>query len=174
MNDECLQRTNHIPGGTTDNVFCRGCSLWSYLFRFFFGCFSHLTLLVTFSLPFLVYFSRLFQPEFVEAKAKWEATLAKMEEMQSHTAELVRAREVVYDNLVGASLTALSSGQNPVAGGGRCEWLRYLVYGVRAGGRPWHQRSLSCSRCPQGSSEIIDAYFLFVFAVASILDSFKF
>lgn len=42
----------------------------------------------------------------MEAKAKWEATLSKLEELTNHTEELVRAREVVYDKLVAKSLAA--------------------------------------------------------------------
>lgn len=50
------------------------------------------------------------QPEYLEAKAKWEATVGKLEELTNHTQELVRAREVVYDKLVSTSLSAYSSG----------------------------------------------------------------
>ncbi|CAM9104178.1 unnamed protein product [Scytosiphon promiscuus] len=46
-----------------------------------------------------------FKPEYLEAKAKWEATLGKLEELTAHTTELVRAREVVYDELVRTSLS---------------------------------------------------------------------
>lgn len=46
----------------------------------------------------------------MKAKAQWEATLAKLENIQNETHELIRAREAVYDKLVGTSLGALSSG----------------------------------------------------------------
>lgn len=59
------------------------------------------------------------QPEYLEAKAKWEATLGKLEELTTHTTELVRAREVVYDQLVGASLSAYAASEQAAASSAR-------------------------------------------------------
>lgn len=53
----------------------------------------------------------------MEAKAKWEATVAKLENIQNQTQELVEAREVVYDKLVSTSIGAFASaGGNATAG----------------------------------------------------------
>ncbi|CAM9165558.1 unnamed protein product [Ectocarpus sp. 6 AP-2014] len=60
-----------------------------------------------------------FKPEYLEAKAKWEATLGKLEELTAHTTELVRAREVVYDQLVGASLSAYAASDQAAASAAR-------------------------------------------------------
>eukprot|EP00752_Nemacystus_decipiens_P007263 g6501.t1 len=60
-----------------------------------------------------------FKPEYLEAKAKWEATLGKLEELTTHTTELVRAREVVYDQLVGASLSAYAASEEAAASSAR-------------------------------------------------------
>ena len=61
------------------------------------------------------------QPEFLEAKAKWEATLGKLEELTSHTTELVRAREVVYEQLVASSLSAYAASEEAAASSARYE-----------------------------------------------------
>lgn len=68
---------------------------------------------------FFNYLQLQFQPEYLEAKAKWEATLGKMEELTTHTTELVRAREVVYDQLVGASLSAYAASEEAAASSAR-------------------------------------------------------
>eukprot|EP00903_Cladosiphon_okamuranus_P008939 g8555.t1 len=60
-----------------------------------------------------------FKPEYLEAKAKWEATLGKLEELTTHTTELVRAREVVYDQLVGASLSTYAASEQAAASAAR-------------------------------------------------------
>lgn len=59
------------------------------------------------------------QPEYLEAKAKWEATLGKLEELTTHTTELVRAREVIYDQLVATSLSAYASSDEAAASSAR-------------------------------------------------------
>ncbi|CAM9853071.1 unnamed protein product [Pylaiella littoralis] len=60
-----------------------------------------------------------FKPEYLEAKAKWEATLGKLEELTTHTTELVRAREVIYDQLVATSLSAYASSDEAAASSAR-------------------------------------------------------
>lgn len=68
------------------------------------------------------------QPEYLEAKAKWEATLGKLEELTTHTTELVRAREVVYDQLVGASLSAYAASEQAAASSARCVATTTFVF----------------------------------------------
>lgn len=67
------------------------------------------------------------QPEYLEAKAKWEATLGKLEELTTHTTELVRAREVIYDQLVATSLSAYASSDEAAASSARCRIFFYFV-----------------------------------------------
>lgn len=64
------------------------------------------------------------KPEYLEAKEKWEATLAKLEELTNHTQELVRAREVVYDTLVSTSLSEYAAGSNAESSS------RYVIFAV--------------------------------------------
>ncbi|CAM9871074.1 unnamed protein product, partial [Ascophyllum nodosum] len=49
-----------------------------------------------------------FKPEYLEAKSKWEDTVAKMEKLTTDTQELVKERETVYNKLVEKSLSACS------------------------------------------------------------------
>lgn len=69
----------------------------------------------------------MYQPEYLEAKAKWEETLGKLEELTTHTTELVRAREVVYDQLVGASLSTYAASEQAAASSARYV-LRVCIY----------------------------------------------